>query len=846
MKVLISAFVCEPLAGSEPEVGWRWAFEMSRYADVVVVTQRKNRGRIERYLADHPEEAGRVEFRYHAPGLGLERLRKRLRLGYFMLWQWTLRATVKRWVAEDAALGLIHHVTFASFRYPCFLGGLGIPVVWGPVGGADEAPEGLLAYRGRWQARLKERVRNGLTGASRLLLPWLDPTDGGRHGMILASTPSMAGLFEGEGLCCETFPTIGMTDEEWRQAEPPAGGRAPGPPRFLYVGRLHFLKGIHLLLEAVAGLRERDFELTLVGGGPEDRWLRGLAAELGVAERVSFMGPVPRDELPEWYRRHDAIISPSLYESGGLATLEAMNHGLPAIVLDVGGHQLSVTGDCGIRVDPHGPGGEVVARLRMALRTYLDQPELMVRHGQAARRRVAEHYLWSRKAEWMIQVYQRGTGGSDRRKRNMSVVRDEVEAYLRGRCVVDGKSGLVMLRHGVIGVERSPTSDWDVHACDPCEEDAFEQCFGAPWVRVVRRFVTQRFYQWGQVDFLHRFEFQGVPYLKLASLRKRLQHGDDGVTRPCLAHDAWIAWMSGVLWGGSFRDRFRPLLAAAWQDEPAELRRCAGEAFGRAWGEQLMAWLRAGMPEQAAAHAGQLRAALVRRAMIFAPGLTLAGRAKHWWAEFKNHLKPPFPWIAILGPDGSGKSSVIAGLDARLREIRTGMRMTHWRPHTFSGKAVRGGPIIVTDPHGKPPRGALASLAKLILIGVDWWIGFFAHARHARATRAVWVSDRYYDDLLVDPRRYRYGGPLAWARWIFRCLPRPDRVIVLTGEAEQIHARKQEVTLDELKRQLGAYRDLATRLGPRAVAVDACQPPEQVIEDVWKIVVGANTGRRKH
>ncbi|WP_193210823.1 glycosyltransferase family 4 protein [Luteolibacter marinus] len=407
MRVLISAFVCEPLEGSEPEVGWRWAMEMARHAEVVVVTQRKNRARIERYLADHPDEAERVEFRYHAPGMGLERLRKRLRLGYFTLWQWTLRGVMERWLAEDPGIGLIHHVTFASFRYPCFLGGLGVPVVWGPVGGADEAPEGLLAYRGRQRARLKERLRNGLTGVSRLLLPWLDPTGGGRSGIVLAATPSMARVLEGEGLCCETFPTIGMTDEEWHQAEPLAGVREPGPMRFLYVGRLHFLKGIHLLLEAVAGLTGREFELTLVGGGPEDGWLRGLAKEFGVAERVRFMGPVPRGELPEWYRRHDVIVSPSLYESGGLATLEAMNHGLPAIVLDVGGHQLSVTRDCGIRVDPHGPGHEVVARLRDALRTYLDRPELAVLHGAAARRRVAERYLWSRKAESMLAIYRR-------------------------------------------------------------------------------------------------------------------------------------------------------------------------------------------------------------------------------------------------------------------------------------------------------------------------------------------------------------------------------------------------------------------------------------------------------
>ena len=405
MRVLISAFVCEPLAGSEPEVGWRWATEMSRHCEVVVVTQRKNRGRIERYLAEHPEEGAGIEFRYHAPALGSERLRKRLRLSYFTLWQWTLRGRVRRWLAEEPSIALIHHVTFASFRYPCFLGGLGVPVVWGPVGGADEAPPGLLEYSGRWRARLKERVRNGLTGASRILLPWLDPTAGGSNGVVLAATPSMARLFEAEGLPSCTYPTIGMTDGEWQEGA--AAGRAGmnGKVRFLFVGRLHFLKGLQLLIEAVAGLPRDRFHLDLVGEGPEGDWLRALVRELGVEESVSFLGLMPREELPAIYRDHDVIVSPSLYESGGLATLEAMNHGLPAIVLDVGGHQLSVTEDCGVRLDPTGSGGEVVERLREALRGYLDDPDRIAREGAAARRRVADFYLWSRKGEWMSGKY---------------------------------------------------------------------------------------------------------------------------------------------------------------------------------------------------------------------------------------------------------------------------------------------------------------------------------------------------------------------------------------------------------------------------------------------------------
>ena len=419
---------------------------------------------------------------------------------------------------------------------------------------------------------------------------------------------------------------------------------------------------------------------------------------------------------------------------------------------------------------------------------------------------------------------------------NSHRAREEANRVLEGLCQEGASNPTVLLRHRICGIERRENSDWDLVARDSSEAGAnVVDQQGLPWLTLRRQYVHQRFYSWGQVDFLPHFLWHGMRYLQKERLWDRVAPGSDGVTRPCLAHDAWILWMTGLLWGGTFNSRYEPVMRLAMKEDERELRRCAVWAFGRAWGEQLMAWQRAGREENATRYNSQLRRALWVQNFKKRPLLTCSSWLGHWWIELKHHVRPPFPWIAILGPDGSGKSSVIAGLRENLEMMRVDTRLTHWRPNVFSRRELTDGGVV-SNPQAQVPHGKISSIAKLFMLAIDWWVGFFTTARHARAKTAIWFSDRYYRDLLVDPIRYRYGASLWPARFLYRFFPKPDRVIVLTGDAEVIHARKQEVTLGELKRQLMAYEEVAKDLGERATIVDASAPLEEVIENAMKVV----------
>jgi glycosyltransferase involved in cell wall biosynthesis len=106
-------------------------------------------------------------------------------------------------------------------------------------------------------------------------------------------------------------------------------------PALLLVGKLTAAKGQHVAIEALADLR--DYELMLVGEGPDEPGLRRLAADTGVAERVRFLGTVDHSQLPACYSAADITLLPSEREGMPNAVLESLACGTPVIATRVGG-----------------------------------------------------------------------------------------------------------------------------------------------------------------------------------------------------------------------------------------------------------------------------------------------------------------------------------------------------------------------------------------------------------------------------------------------------------------------------------------------------------------------------
>jgi thymidylate kinase len=150
---------------------------------------------------------------------------------------------------------------------------------------------------------------------------------------------------------------------------------------------------------------------------------------------------------------------------------------------------------------------------------------------------------------------------------------------------------------------------------------------------------------------------------------------------------------------------------------------------------------------------------------------------------------------------------------------------------------VLAGPLTPPSaPHSRPPRSLLGSLAKTMFWLLDYTLGYYVTIRPELVRSTLVLFDRYLLDVLVDPRRYRYGGPPWLVRALWRVVPKPDLVILLDAPAEILQGRKLEVAPEEAARQREAYRDLVRGLS-NGHLVDAARPVEEVAAQVDAIVL---------
>lgn len=182
----------------------------------------------------------------------------------------------------------------------------------------------------------------------------------------------------------------------------------PLPHRLLSVGRLVERKGLATVVEALPSVP--GAELVVAGGpadgdlddDPEVRRLRALAARLGVAGRVHFVGAVPREQVPALMRSSDVVVATPWYEPFGIVPLEAAACGRPLVGSAVGGLLDSVQhGVTGVLVPPRDP-----AALARELRLLLADPARRRRLGEAARRRAVRLYDWRQVAACTLTAYE--------------------------------------------------------------------------------------------------------------------------------------------------------------------------------------------------------------------------------------------------------------------------------------------------------------------------------------------------------------------------------------------------------------------------------------------------------
>jgi glycosyltransferase involved in cell wall biosynthesis len=185
--------------------------------------------------------------------------------------------------------------------------------------------------------------------------------------------------------------------------DPPPPRRKPGEVRTaLFLGRIHPVKGLPVLMEAWGQVRPPGWRLVVAGPdeGGHRREVEAAVAAAGIGEAVSFAGEVTGGAKMALLRDADLLVLPSHTESFGMAVAEALANGVPAVVTTAAPWPMLEQRGCGWLAAPKAP-----ALADALARAVATEPDALRRMGEAGRRLIASDFGWDQVAARFLDLY---------------------------------------------------------------------------------------------------------------------------------------------------------------------------------------------------------------------------------------------------------------------------------------------------------------------------------------------------------------------------------------------------------------------------------------------------------
>jgi thymidylate kinase len=336
--------------------------------------------------------------------------------------------------------------------------------------------------------------------------------------------------------------------------------------------------------------------------------------------------------------------------------------------------------------------------------------------------------------------------------------------------------------------------------------------------------------QFLMLDFSAACEIQGAVFLDGAAILQSRQRRDNyWIPSPAVEFHCLLARRIAK---GSLDEARAAHLSELYRNDPAKCRSLLGTVWQPGTLDHITRAAGGGdwSPIQ------QKLSSLKSELKHYQAGGKLLSSVRQWFAtqiaRIKRFLRPPGFHLVMLGPDGAGKSSVIDALEKSMVGPFARVHTLGFAPPIY--KLWRKGPVKTDTPHALAPRSYAVSMLRA-LFWLVYNLSGYVSLRWAKSRSTLVLNDRHFIDILVDPVRYRYGGPKWILHLIRKLIPAPDAIVLLHGPPEVLQARKRELTLAETERQCRDY--LALVRGQRhSHIVNAAQPFDLVMRDVCDII----------
>jgi glycosyltransferase involved in cell wall biosynthesis len=408
LKVLVSAYACEPNQGSEPGMAWNWVSHLASYHDLWIITE-ENRfaPALREHLFIRPDLANHINI----IGVNRQRYGENIWSHFFyytyMLWQrGAYNAAVR--LHEEVKFDLVHQLNMIGYREPGYLWRLPIPFIWGPIGGHAQMPwpfmhslgwKGVLHYSLRnvlnlIQMRTSLRVRLAMQKANILIAATSADQEAirrihGRRAILLNETGS------------DTSAIRSINKTIWD------GQR---PLRLVWCGQFLARKALPLALYSLSRLKNNLLiELNIIGSGVCEVEWKQLARQLDLNNLIIWHGKLAHNKVLEIMHDGDVMLFTSLQGTPHVV-LEALSQGLPVICHDNCGHGTTINDSCGIKIPVQSPQKSIEGFTNALLRIAKELTLLPILSEGALR--TSRELSWENKAKTMISLYERATNAA--------------------------------------------------------------------------------------------------------------------------------------------------------------------------------------------------------------------------------------------------------------------------------------------------------------------------------------------------------------------------------------------------------------------------------------------------
>jgi glycosyltransferase involved in cell wall biosynthesis len=402
VRVLISAYACDPFGGSEGANAWFTAEGLAQAgADVQILTRHTDAEKTEAGVQDYLASPGRGRLNATYLSDSVPSGLSSGQLGVYARYAaWQMRCHA--WAKDDknGPWDIGHHVSWGSLSHPVGLAGCGFPLVIGPVGGGQS----LHPDHERWLDGDPNQDRRR-AAALRRIIP-LSPVSryaAKRAALVLATNEETVSLAKDLGAHrVELGLPEGLRPGQLRASAP----ALPEVPEIVWIGRFLPLKAAGLAISAFRRVvaEELDARLTMVGDGPTREVIEASAADLVASGAVRFAGRLPWDEAQEVLASARVHLFTSVRDSSSAQTLEAAALGVPTVALDAYGSSAFLHRRGFALVDPL-PGDGLDERFATQILRILSLDEVAWHAEGSGALTFASEHLYRERALMLLRKY---------------------------------------------------------------------------------------------------------------------------------------------------------------------------------------------------------------------------------------------------------------------------------------------------------------------------------------------------------------------------------------------------------------------------------------------------------